>query len=96
MVTFLAVVIVNKIEFVNMGFTGDFNISHDSTGGGSAVSTLYKDIKLKIVDTNISNIAGVKYWATDKNNGSRFSGTASWLGSQNANETFPRTESTQD
>jgi hypothetical protein len=77
-----------KIEFVNMGFTGDFNITHDSTGGASAVSTLYKDIKLKIVDTNISNIAGVKYWATDKNNNSRFFGTAIWRGSQNADETF--------
>ena len=77
-----------KIEFVNMGFTGDFNISHDSTGGASAVSTLYKDINLKIVDTNISNIEGAKYWTTDKDNGSRFSGTAIWRGSQNANETF--------
>ena len=77
-----------KIEFVNMGFTGDFNISHDSTGGETAVTTLYKDIKLKIVDTNISSIEGAKYWATDKDNGSRFSGTASWLGSQNADETF--------
>ena len=77
-----------KIEFVNMGFTGDFNIAHDSTGGASAVTTLYKDIKLKIVDTNISNIEGVKYWTTDKDNGNRFSGTASWLGSQNADETF--------
>ena len=77
-----------KIEFVNMGFTGDFNISHDSTGGASAVSTLYKDIKLKIVDTNISNIEGAKYWTTDKDNGSRFSGTAIWRGSQNADETF--------
>jgi len=77
-----------KIEFVNMGFTGDFIISHDSTGGTSAVTTLYKDIKLKIVDTNISNIEGAKYWATDKNNGSRFSGTAVWRGSQNEDETF--------
>ena len=77
-----------KIEFVNMGFTGDFNISHDSTGGASAVSTLYKDIKLKIVDTDISDIEGAKYWTTDKNNGSRFSGTAVWRGSQNADETF--------
>jgi hypothetical protein len=71
-----------------MGYTGDFNISHDSTGGASAVSTLYKDINLKIVDTNISNIEGAKYWTTDKDNGSRFSGTAIWRGSQNANETF--------
>jgi hypothetical protein len=77
-----------KIEFVNMGFTGDFIITHDSTGGGSAVTTLYKDIKLKIVDANISNIAGAKYWATDKDNGDRFTGTASWRGSQNADETF--------
>jgi hypothetical protein len=77
-----------KIEFVNMGFTGDFNITHDANGGTSAVSTLYKDIKLKIVDTDISNIEGAKYWTTDKNNGSRFSGTAVWRGSQNANETF--------
>jgi hypothetical protein len=77
-----------KIEFVNMGFTGDFNLSHDSTNGALAVTTLYKDIKLKIVDTNISDIEGAKYWTTDKDNGSRFSGTASWLGSQNADETF--------
>ena len=77
-----------KIEFVNMGFTGDFILSHDSTGGGSAVTTLYKDIKLKIVDTDISNIEGAKYWATDKDNDNRFSGTASWRGAQNADEIF--------
>ena len=77
-----------KIEFVNMGFTGDFIIAHDSTGGTKAVTTLYKDIELKIVDTNMSIVEGAKYWATDKNNGDRFVGTAVWRGSQNADETF--------
>jgi hypothetical protein len=77
-----------KIEFVNMGFTGDFIIAHDSTGGTKAVTTLYKDVELKIVDTNMSIIEGAKYWATDKNNDHRFVGTAEWRGNMNADETF--------
>jgi hypothetical protein len=59
-----------KIEFVNMGYGGDFVISHDSWPAG-AVTTLYKDVKLKIVDTNVANVAGAKYWARDTDNGSR-------------------------
>ena len=59
-----------KIEFINMGYGGDFVIAHDSWTAG-AVTTLYKDVKLKIVDTNLANVAGAKYWARDTNNGSR-------------------------
>lgn len=71
-----------KIEFYNMGYGGDFILTHDSATGSTwsfnPVSTLYKDIKLKIVDTNLTNIQSAKYWTKDVDNGSRNPNTATW------------------
>ena len=75
-----------KIEFVNMAYNGDFVIAHD--GSTSAVTTLYKDVKLKIVDTNISNVVGAKYWTKDTNNGSRKTAGAWRDSTLNPNENF--------
>ena len=69
-----------KIEFYNMGYGGDFILTHDSASSFNPVSTLYKDIKLKIVDTNLTNIQSAKYWTKDTNNGSRNASTATWRG----------------
>ena len=75
-----------KIEFVNMAYAGDFIIAHDSST--TALTTLEKDVTLKIVDTNLTGIEGAKYWTTDIDNGSRKSGDASWRGAMNADESF--------